>query len=80
MYLFTVNATENSFVTEQGKSYPITKLTLYDFKIYRDSTNELLHNFVPAARGSEIGVCDTVTGKFHKNKGTGTFLYEEVSA
>lgn len=80
MYLFTVNATENSFVTEQNKTYPITKFTLYDFKIYRDSTNELLHNFVPAANGNKVGVCDTVTGKFHENKGTGTFLYEEVSA
>lgn len=80
MYLFTVNATENSFVTEQGKKYPITKFTLYEFKIYRDSTNELLHNFVPAAKGSKIGVCDTITGKFHENKGTGTFAYEEVSA
>ncbi len=80
MYLFTVNATENSFITEQGKKYPITKFTLYDFKIYRDSTNELLHNFVPAANGNKVGVLDTVTGKFHENKGTGTFLYEEVSA
>lgn len=80
MHLFTINATENSFVSEQGKKYPITKFTLYEFKIYRDSTNELLHNYVPAAKGNKIGVCDTVTGKFHENKGTGAFTYEEVSA
>lgn len=80
MYLFTVNATENSFISESDKLYPKTRFTLYDFCIYRDSTNELLHKFVPAMNGASIGVYDAVTGKFHENKGTGTFSYEEVSA
>ena len=77
MYLFTVNATEDSNVVDNGKSYPITKFTLYGFKIYRDSTNELLHNFIPAANGLKVGVIDIITGKFHENKGTGAFSYVE---
>ena len=80
MYIFTINATENSFMTESDKTYPVTKFTLYDFKIYRDSTNELLHNFIPAANDGKVGVYDAITGKFHENKGTGSFSYEEVSA
>lgn len=73
LYLFAVNM--------QGTSnkHVIATHTLYWFKIYDDSTNELLHEFVPAMNGTKIGMYDTVTEKFHENKGTGTFAYEEVA-
>ena len=76
LYLFGKKTTtsKNDTVTN------ISSHTFYWFKVYDDSTNELLHEFVPAMSGAKIGMYDTATQKFHENIGTGTFSYEEVEA
>ena len=79
IHLFRVNYTSDTSTSESEKYTPTTTKFFW-FKIYDDSTNELLHDFRPAKQGSKIGMYDTVTNKFHENIGTGTFSYEEVSA
>ena len=74
MYLFYVNKPGNE------NPFDIGSHTFYWFKVFDNSTNELLHEFVPAMSGAKIGVYDNVTQKFHENIGTGTFSYEEVEA
>lgn len=77
IYIFAVNVgtDANQIITD---STP-TAYTLYYFKIKKYSTDELLHEFVPAMQGNKVGLYDTVTQKFHENKGTGYFAYEEVA-
>lgn len=82
LYLFAVNynsGTNGGNVSQRGYNTP-KKMTLYNFRVYQDSTNTLAHEFLPAKQGSKIGMYDTVTQKFHENKGSGIFSYEEVSA
>lgn len=82
LYLFTVNynsGTNGGNVSQRGYNTP-KKMTLYNFRVYQDSTNTLAHEFLPARQGAKIGMYDTVTQKFHENKGGGTFSYEEVEA
>lgn len=71
LYLFTSNVTAEVVTT-----YTPCDCTIYFFKI-TDSSGSVVHEFVPAKQGSKIGMYDTVTQKFHENKGTGTFAYEE---
>ncbi|MGN1165065.1 MAG: Ig-like domain-containing protein [Lachnospiraceae bacterium] len=78
LYLFKVNYNEQTNPGNMANYVP-ADTTVYWFKVYDDSTNELLHEFVPAMIVGKIGMYDTVTGKFHENKGIGTFSYEEVS-
>ena len=49
------------------------KVKIYSFKIYEDS--KLVRNYVPVYRksDSEIGLYETIEGKFYTNKGTGKF-------
>ena len=77
LYLFHINTTAS---TNPGNAsrYKRSKLTVYWLKIYDDTTNEMLHEFLPAAKNGKIGMLDTVTKEFHANIGTGTFAYEEV--
>lgn len=72
LYLFKVNKTEA--VTQ---NYPASDCTIYFFKI-TNTNGDVVLNLVPAKQGSKIGMYDTVSGKFHENKGTGTFSYEEL--
>lgn len=72
LYLFTSNVTAEVVTT-----YTPCDCTIYFFKI-TDSSGSVVHEFVPAKQGSKIGMYDTVTQKFHENKGTGTFAYEEL--
>lgn len=61
LYIFTYNTSSSS------------KLKIYSFKIYEDS--KLVRNYVPVYRksDSEIGLYETIEGKFYTNKGTGKF-------
>lgn len=77
LYLFHVNTTASTNPSNASK-YKRSKLTVYWLKIYDDTTNEMLHEFLPAAKNRKIGMLDTVTKEFHANIGTGTFAYEEV--
>ena len=70
--IFTSNVT-----AEVKTTYTPCDCTIYFFKI-TDSSGSVVHEFVPAKQGSKIGMYDTVTQKFHENKGTGTFAYEEL--
>ena len=79
IYLFRLNYSSETHSSSVAKYTP-TATKFFWFKIYEDSTDELLHEFLPAKHGSKIGMYDTVTGKFHENIGTGTFAYEEVDA
>lgn len=79
IYLFRLNYNSNTSPSSVAKYTP-TATKFFWFKIYEDSTDKLLHEFLPAKHGSKIGMYDTVTGKFHENIGTGTFAYEEVDA
>lgn len=72
LYLFTSNATSSSFA-----KYTPCDCTIYFFKISKAS-GEVIHEYLPARQGTKIGMYDTVTQKFHENKGTGTFAYEEL--
>jgi hypothetical protein len=53
--------------------YSDSQMTLYAFKVFNG--NELRHNMLPTERTSdgELGLFDTITGKFYVNAGTGTF-------
>lgn len=77
LYLFHINTTASTNPSNASK-YKRSKLTVYWLKIYDDTTNEMLHEFLPAAKNRKIGMLDTVTKEFHANIGTGTFAYEEV--
>lgn len=79
IYLFRLNYNSNTSPSNVAKYTP-TATKIFWFKIYEDSTDELLHEFLPANKGGKIGMYDTVTGKFHENIGTGTFSYEEVTS
>ena len=79
IYLFRLNYTSQTHPSITAKYTP-TATKIFWFKIYEDSTDELLHEFLPANQGGKIGMYDTVTGKFHENIGTGTFSYEEVTS
>lgn len=48
-------------------------MRLYGCKIYEDDI--LVKDFIPAKVGGRVGLYDTVSKKFHENKGTGEFLY-----
>ena len=74
LYLFTSNRTSSA-----NASYTPCDCTIYFFKI-SNSNGDVIHEYLPARQGTKIGMYDTVTQKFHENKGTGTFSYEEVEA
>ena len=77
LYLFHVNTT-TSTSPSNARWYKRSKITVYWLKIYDDTTNEMLHEFLPVAKNGKIGMFDTVTKEFHPNIGTGTFTYEEA--
>lgn len=77
LYLFHVNTTESTN-QNNARGYKRSKITVYWLKIYDDTTNEMLHEFLPVAKNGKIGMLDTVTKEFHANIGTGTFAYEEA--
>ena len=77
LYLFHVNTT-TSTNPPNASTYKRSKITVFWLKIYDDTTNEMLHEFLPVAKNGKIGMFDTVTKEFHANIGTGTFAYEEV--
>lgn len=77
LYLFHVNTTASTNPINASK-YQRSKITVYWLKIYDDTTNEMLHEFLPATKNGKIGMLDTVTKEFHANIGTGTFIYEEA--
>ena len=77
LYLFHVNTTASTN-QNNARNYKRSKITVYWLKIYDDTTNELLHEFLPVAKNGKIGMLDTVTKEFHPNIGTGTFIYEEA--
>lgn len=74
LYLFTANRTSGVNAT-----YTPCDCTIYFFKI-SNSNGDIIHEYLPARQGTKIGMYDTVTQKFHENKGTGTFSYEEADA
>lgn len=77
LYLFHVNTTASTYPSN-ASGYKRSKITVYWLKIYDDTTNEMLHEFLPVAKNGKIGMLDTVTKEFHPNIGTGTFAYEEA--
>lgn len=77
LYLFHVNTTTSTNPTN-ASTYKRSKITVFWLKIYDDTTNEMLHEFLPVAKNGKIGMFDTVTKEFHANIGTGTFTYEEA--
>lgn len=77
LYLFHVNTTASTN-SNNASRYKRSKITVYWLKIYDDTTNEMLHEFLPVAKNGKIGMFDTVTKEFHANIGTGTFAYEEA--
>lgn len=77
LYLFHVNTTTSTNPIN-ASTYKRSKITVFWLKIYDDTTNEMLHEFLPVAKNGKIGMFDTVTKEFHANIGTGTFAYEEV--
>lgn len=77
LYLFHVNTT-TSTNPSNASTYKRSKITVFWLKIYDDTTNEMLHEFLPVAKNGKIGMFDTVTKEFHANIGTGTFTYEEA--
>ncbi len=77
LYLFHVNTTASTN-SNNASRYKRSKITVYWLKIYDDTTNEMLHEFLPVAKNGKIGMFDTVTKEFHANIGTGTFSYEEA--
>lgn len=77
LYLFHVNTTASTNSSNASR-YKRSKITVYWLKIYDDTTNEMLHEFLPVAKNGKIGMFDTVTKEFHANIGTGTFAYEEA--
>lgn len=77
LYLFHVNTTTSTNPSNASR-YKRSKITVYWLKIYDDTTNEMLHEFLPVAKNGKIGMFDTVTKEFHPNIGTGTFTYEEA--
>ena len=77
LYLFHVNTTTSTHPAN-AITYKRSKITVFWLKIYDDTTNEMLHEFLPVAKNGKIGMFDTVTKEFHANIGTGTFTYEEA--
>ena len=77
LYLFHVNTTTSTNPIN-ATTYKRSKITVFWLKIYDDTTNEMLHEFLPVAKNGKIGMFDTVTKEFHANIGTGTFTYEEA--
>lgn len=77
LYLFHVNTTTSTNQID-AIAYKRSKITVFWLKIYDDTTNEMLHEFLPVAKNGKIGMFDTVTKEFHANIGTGTFTYEEA--
>lgn len=77
LYLFHVNTTTSTNPIN-AIAYKRSKITVFWLKIYDDTTNEMLHEFLPVAKNGKIGMFDTVTKEFHANIGTGTFTYEEA--
>lgn len=77
LYLFHVNTTTSTHPAN-ASAYKRSKITVFWLKIYDDTTNEMLHEFLPVAKNGKIGMFDTVTKEFHANIGTGTFTYEEA--
>nr|DAF27867.1 MAG TPA: hypothetical protein [Caudoviricetes sp.] len=77
LYLFHVNTTTSTNPIN-ATTYKRSEITVFWLKIYDDTTNEMLHEFLPVAKNGKIGMFDTVTKEFHANIGTGTFTYEEA--
>ena len=51
---------------------PAQALRIKSYRVY-NGNGTLVQNFVPAQYGSTVGMYDTVSGEFFKNKGTGSF-------
>lgn len=67
IYLFVLNSTSASAVTNQ-----ITKLRLYKFKLY--DNEKLVRDYIPCINASgEYGLFDKVNYQFYGNAGTGSF-------
>lgn len=79
IHIFASNVSDGASNAGKGYDTPGT-FTLYYFRIKRYSTGDVLHEYIPAKQGIEIGMYDTVTNTFLPNAGTGTFSYEEVAA
>ena len=77
LHLFDVNVTADTNPSNAAK-YVGSVMKFFWLKIFNNTTDELLHNFVPAKQGGKIGVYDIVNETFHENVGTGTFTYEEL--
>ena len=69
MYLCAIN--------DNYKELAPSKASIYCLKIW-DGNGNLVVDMKPAKQGGKVGMYNTVTGKFHENKGTGTFTYEEL--
>lgn len=71
-------ASRSLLLFRTGSNSYYGRFRFYGLKLYKHSTNELLHNFIPCKRvyeGSEdIGVLDKVTQTFYMNSGTGVFV------
>lgn len=79
IHIFASNVSDSAANAGKGYDTPGT-FTLYYFRIKKHSTGEILHEYIPAKRGAEIGMYDNVTETFLPNAGDGTFNYEEVPA
>ena len=51
----------------RGKTLPCT---YYYFKVWDQTTGELIHNFLPAVYNNVHGMVDIVTGNFYSNANT----------
>lgn len=78
LYLFYVNRASDSLT--DASAYTKQKFTLFFFRVKDYTSGNVLHEFVPAKKGSMIGMYDTVNNVFFKNQGTGVFTYEEVES
>ena len=78
IHIFASNVSDSANNAGKGYDTPGT-FTLYYFRIKKYSTGDVLHEYLPAKQGAEIGMYDAVTNTFLPNAGTGTFSYEEVA-
>ena len=69
MYVFGANSL---FDTNYAGAFNSYNMRLYNLKIYEGS--DLVHDYRPCYKDSNIGLCDITTNKFYANSGTGTFI------
>ena len=68
MYIFGGNTLYDANYRGAFNSY---NMKLYNLKIY-EGTN-IVHDYKPCYKGSDIGLCDTIENKYYGNSGSGTF-------